>query len=157
VVGAAHRIGLIVVVAVMLSIAGYVVAGLIVLNGKTPSEGSPARIPIYVAALFIALGSVALRRSQMRQLRLTTVAEVRGAEGLVRHLLNTTIIMAALAELIGLLGLVLCFTSGIIRDVLIMGAVALLIVLPVFPRRRVWEKAIADLAPAIPESESDLA
>jgi hypothetical protein len=157
-VDAAHRVGLMVVVAVMLSVIGYVAAGLIVLNGKNgSSDGSSARVPIYVAALFIALGSVALRRSQMRWLRLATVAEVRGAGGLIRHLLNTTIILAALAELIGLLGLVLCFIGGDMRDVLIMGAVALLIVLPVFPRRRVWEKTVADLAPAIPESETDTA
>jgi hypothetical protein len=153
-VEAAHRIGLIVVVAVMLSIAASMVAGLIVLNSNGPSEGSATRVPIYVAALFIALGSVALRRSQMRWLRLATVAEVRGAEGLVRHLLNTTIVLAALAELIGLLGLVLCFTGGGVRDVLIIAAVALLIVLPVFPRRKVWEKAVADLAPEVSEPES---
>jgi len=157
-VGAAHRVGLIVVAAVMFTIAGFVVVGLIVLNGRNgSSDGSSARIPIYVAALFIALGSVGLRRSQMRGLRLATVAEVRGAAGLISHLLTTTIILAALAELIGLLGLVLCFTGGDMRDVLIMGAVALLIVLPVFPRRQVWEKTVADLAPAIPESETDTA
>jgi hypothetical protein len=140
----------------MLSIAAYVVAGLVVLSGRGSTDGSLTRVPIYVAALFIALGSVALRRSQMRWLRLATVAEVRGAEGLVRHLLSTTIILAALAELIGLLGLVLCFTGGGVRDVLIMGGVALLIVLPVFPRRGVWKKAVADLAPAMPDSESGL-
>jgi len=157
-VDAAHRIALIVVVAVMFSIVGYVAAGLIVLNGRYGSpEGSSARVTVYVAALFIALGSVALRRSQMRWLRLATVAEVRGSGGLISHLLNTTVILAALAELIGFLGLVLCFTGGDMRDVLIMGAVALLIVLPVFPRRRVWEKTVADLAPAIPESETDTA
>jgi hypothetical protein len=153
-VGSAHRVGLIVVVAVMVSIVIYVIIGLIILSGNARSEGSSARIPIYVAALFIALGSVALRRSQMRWLRLATVAEVRGAAGLVRHLLITTIVLAGLAELIGLLGLVVCYTGGGVRDVLIMGAVALLIVLPIFPRRRVWEKAVAELAPAIPESES---
>ena len=157
-VDAAHRIALIVVVAVMSCIVVYVAVGLIVLNGKSrPSDGSSARIPIYVSALFIALGSVALRRSQMRWLRLSTVAEVRGAGGLISHLLRTTIILAALADLIGLLGLMISFTGGDMRDVLIMGAVALLIVLPVFPRRRVWEKTVADLAPAIPESETDTA
>jgi len=157
-IGAAHRIGLIVVIAVVGSILCYVAAGLAVLKGKGgSSEESSARIPIYVSALFIALASVGLRRSQMRQVRLSSVAEVRGAEGLIKHLLTTTIILAGLAELIGLLGLVLCFTGGDMRDVLIMGAVALLIVLPVFPRRQVWEKTVADLAPPIPESETDTA
>jgi hypothetical protein len=157
-VDAALRIGLIVVAAVMLSIVAYVAIGLIVLSGKSGgSEGSPVRIPIYVAALFIALGSVALRRSQMRWLRLSTVAEVRGTEGLIGHLLNMTLVLAGLAELIGLLALVLCFMGGEVRDVVIMGAVALLIVLPVFPRRQVWVKTVADLAPAIPESETDTA
>jgi hypothetical protein len=154
----AHRVGLTVVVAVMLSILCYVIAGLIVLSGKSGTvDASPARISIYVAALFIALGSVALRRSQMRYLRLATVAEVRGAGGLVRHLLNNTVILAILAELIGLLALVLCFIGGDVRDVLIMGAVALLIVVPVFPRRRAWQRIVADLAPAIPEPEGGVA
>jgi hypothetical protein len=145
-----------VVVVVMLSLVGYVGACSIITRGG-PSGATSARIPVYVAALFIALGSIALRRAQMRWLRLSTVAEVRGAEGLIKHLLNTTIILAALAEVIGLLGLVLCFTGGVMRDSLIMGVVAFLIVLPVFPRRQVWEKAVADLAPAIPESETDKA
>jgi len=153
-VDAAYRVGLMVVVVVMLSLVGYVGACSIITSGGQ-SGGTAARIPVYVAALFIALGSIALRRAQMRWLRLSTVAEVRGAEGLIRHLLNTTIILAALAEVIGLLGLVLCFSGGVIRDSLIMGAVAFLIVLPVFPRRQVWEKAVADLAPAIRESETD--
>ena len=157
-VNAAHRIALIVVVAVTLSILCYVVAGLIVLRGKSGTFGaSPPPSPIYVAVLFIALGAVALRRTQMRSLRLATVAEVRGTEGLVKHLLNTTIISACLAEVIGLLGLVLCFTGGYVRDILIMGAVAFLIVLPVFPRRRAWERTVAYLAPASPESGVDVA
>ena len=155
-VDAAYRVGLMVVVVVMLSLVGYVGACSIITRGG-PSGATSARIPVYVAALFIALGSIALRRAQMRWLRLSTVAEVRGAEGLIKHLLNTTIILAALAEVIGLLGLVLCFTGGVMRDSLIMGVVAFLIVLPVFPRRQVWEKAVADLAPAIPESETDKA
>ena len=154
-VDAAYRTGLMVVVVVMISIVGYVGAGAIIKGNAVASGGMSVRVPIYVAALFIALGSIALRRSQMRWLRLSTIAEVRGAEGLIRHLLSTTIIIAALAELIGLLGLVLCFSGGVMRDGLIMGVVAFLIVLPVFPRRRVWEKAVADLAPAIPESETD--
>jgi hypothetical protein len=155
-VDAAYRTGLMVVVVVMMSIVAYVGAGAIIKGNGAPDVMS-VRIPVYVAALFIALGSIALRRSQMRWLRLSTVAEVRGAEGLIRHLLTTTIILAALAEVIGLLGLVLCFTGGVMRDSLIMGVVAFLIVLPVFPKRQVWEKAVADLAPAVPESENDKA
>src|SRR5215470_9101806 len=154
-VDAAYRTGLLVVVVVMMSIVGYVGAGAIISSKGGVSDAMSVRVPVYVAALFIALGSIALRRSQMRWLRLSAIAEVRGAEGLIKHLLNTTIILAVLAEVIGLLGLVLCFSGGVIRDSLIMGAVAFLIVLPVFPRRQVWEKAVADLAPAIRESETD--
>ena len=156
-VDAAYRTGLLVVVVVMMSIVGYVGAGAIISSKGGVSDAMSVRVPVYVAALFIALGSIALRRSQMRWLRLSAIAEVRGAEGLIKHLLNTTIILAVLAEVIGLLGLVLCFSGGVMRDGLIMGVVAFLIVLPVFPRRRVWEKAVADLAPAIPESETDKA
>ena len=156
-VDAAYRTGLMVVVVVMMSIVGYVGAGAIISSKGVASDAMSVRVPVYVAALFIALGSIALRRSQMRWLRLSAIAEVRGAEGLIKHLLNTTIILAVLAEVIGLLGLVLCFSGGVMRDGLIMGVVAFLIVLPVFPKRRVWEKAVADLAPAIPESETDKA
>lgn len=156
-VDAAYRTGLMVVVVVMMSIVGYVGAGAIIRGKGGASDLMSVRVPVYVAALFIAMGSIALRRSQMRWLRLSNIAEVRGAEGLIKHLLNMTIILAALAEVIGLLGLVLCFSGGVMRDGLIMGAVAFLIVLPVFPRRQVWEKTVADLAPAIPESETDKA
>jgi len=135
---------------IMLGVAMSIVidggVGLGILNGKGPSEGAPQlRIPFYVAALFLALGSIALRRTQLRWLKLETVSGAGGVDGLLKYLVTTTIVLAAIAEVIGLLGLILCFLGGGQRDVLALGATGLVLALASYPKRAAWEKTVAYL------------
>ncbi|MGH9822951.1 MAG: hypothetical protein ACREDR_06840 [Blastocatellia bacterium] len=142
-VGAVCRSATNIVVALSGSIALYVIIGLVILRTRPGSIGPvPGRIPLYVIALFLALASPAYRRTQLRWLRLESVASVKGISGLVKHLYATTLVSAALGEMIGLLGLALLVLGGNIEDLLSLGIVGLVTILVSFPRRRAWLQTV---------------
>lgn len=150
-VAEAHRKAKVIVLALAASILVYTVTGIILVNARQPrTMTSEVRIPFYVAALFLALGSIALRRAQMRRLRLEVVAGLRGIGGLVNHFLKVSVVSAALAEIIGVLALVIVFFGGEIGDVINLGVVALVISLSNFPRRAAWQQAADYYAATIP-------
>jgi F0F1-type ATP synthase membrane subunit c/vacuolar-type H+-ATPase subunit K len=147
----AHRTAMIIMFALTASIAVYAALGLIILYTRDVAPRPvQARIPFFVAALFLALGSIAFRRTQLRWLRLEVVGGLRGPEGVIKHFFKTALVSAALAEAIGLLALVIVFFGGDTRDVLSLGIVALLIVLTSYPRRSAWEKAVEYFAANAP-------
>jgi hypothetical protein len=143
-----HHSASLVVLGVSVSIVVYVAVGLIVLSKNGSYQQAPQlRIPLYAGALFLALGSIALRRTQLRWLKLETVAGLRGIEGLLKYLVNMTIVLVAIAEVIALLGLILCFLGGGQRDILALGATGLILALSTYPKRAAWEKMVEFLAP----------
>lgn len=152
-VATAHRKALVIMIAMTASIAGYTLIGLVLLNVRE-SEARPLqnRIPFFVAALFLSLGSIAFRRTQLRWLRLEVVGGLRGPEGLINHFFKTAVVSAALAEAIGILALVIVFFGGDMRDVLSLGIVSLLIILTSYPRRGAWEKAVEYFAANAPQA-----
>ena len=74
-------------------------------------------------------------------MKLEVVAATRGVEGLIKHLLNATILAAAIAEVIGALALVVVFFGGDQNDVIRLGVVALAVSLYNYPRRWAWQRA----------------
>ena len=139
---AAHRPVELIVLALAFSIAIYTIIGLVLLStGEQESEASGFRIPFFVAALFLSLGSITLRRTQFRWIKLQAVADARGVAGLLRHLANVTIISAILAEVVGILGLLISFFGGGRNEVIIFGAIGLMVALSCYPRRAAWERA----------------
>ncbi|HYP29217.1 MAG TPA: hypothetical protein VE262_21080 [Blastocatellia bacterium] len=152
-VATAHRKAMVVMLAMTASIAAYTLIGLVILNVR---EAAPrplqARIPFFVAALFLSLGSIAFRRTQLRWMRLEVVGGLRGPQGLIKHFFRAAIVSAALAETIGVLALLVVFFGGDMRDVLSLGTVALLIILTSYPRRSAWEKAVEYFAADAPQA-----
>ena len=145
---ASHRVAWLILVAVSVSIAIYIVMGLIIVNSRGAVQEPPQlRIPFYVAALFLALGSFTFRRTQLRWIKLQGVAGTRGREGLVKYLVNVTIISVVMGELIGLIGLALAFLGATQRDVLTLGGVGLIVSLSCYPRRIAWERTVDYLFP----------
>ncbi|HEY6330141.1 MAG TPA: hypothetical protein VI756_12455 [Blastocatellia bacterium] len=143
-----HHFASMVILGVALSTIAYLAAGLAVLNARgTDHEPPQLRIPFYTVALFLGIGSVILRRTQLRWLKLETVSGYGGLDGLLKYLVNTTMLLAGIAELIGLLGLVLCFVGGGLRDVVTLGMIALVLAISSYPKRSAWEKTIAYLQP----------
>lgn len=148
---AVHRRASIVVLAIAGSILLYIAAGLYIVGARPLRGLSQERLyGFYFAAVFLAFGSIALRRTQMRRLRLEVVAGLRGLDGLLRHFLQMTIIAAGLAEIIGLLALVVALMGGDQNDVVRLGVVALIVELFTYPRRRAWQQAIDYFAATSP-------
>jgi hypothetical protein len=142
-VSAAYRTAMIIAVALTGSIALFMTIGLIIVRSRTGVSRDELFVPFYGAAALFAVGSLILRRIQMQASRLGSVVERRGVEGLVGHLVTTTIISGALVEVVGLLGLVLSMLTGDPTHVIRLGVVALAVSVYNFPRLRAWQHAVA--------------
>jgi hypothetical protein len=126
-----------------MSIVIYTGVGLLILSLRPP--GSPqAGLPysFYAAAGVLAIGSILLRRAQLHRMKLEVVAGTRGVEGLIKHLLNATILAAAIAEVIGVLALAVAFFGGDQSDVIRLGVVAMAVSLYNYPRKSAWQQAV---------------
>jgi hypothetical protein len=142
-----HHYASLIVLGVALSIVIYVAVGLVWLSSRGPYGGAlQMRVPIYVGALFLAMGAIVLRRTQLRWLKLETITGLRGVEGLLKYLVSTTIVLVVIAEVIGLLGLVICLLGGGQRDLLALGATGLVLALSTYPKRTAWEKTVRYLS-----------
>ena len=141
-VAAAHRTALTLVIALALSIVIYTGVGLLILNLRAGTPQGQLPYSFYAAAAVLAIGSILLRRAQLHRVKLEVVAGKRGVEGLIKHLLNATILAAAIAEVIGVLALVVAFFGGDKNDVIRLGVVALAVSLYNYPRRSAWQRAV---------------
>lgn len=126
-----------------MSIVIYTGVGLLVLSLR-PAGSPQAGLPysFYAAAAVLAIGSILLRRAQLHRLKLEVVAGTRGVEGLIKHLLNATILAAAIAEVIGVLALAVAFFGGDQNDVIRLGVVAMAVSLYNYPRKSAWQRAV---------------
>ena len=150
-VAEAHNKAKVIVLVFAASIIVYAVVGLVLIKARQPRIlSSEVPIPFYVAALFLALGSIAVRRTQMRRLRLEVVAGLRGINGLINHFLKVTIVSAVMAEVIGMLAFVVVFFGGDQMDVIRLGIVGLVVAVFAFPRRRAWQQTVNYFAATIP-------
>ena len=150
-VGEIHRRASFIVTAVITSVLLYVVIALYIVS-RPLSQGfsDQTRISFYAAAAFLALGSIFYRRAQMRRMRLEVVTGLRGIKGLLKHFFQVTIASAAIADLIGLLALVVSFVGGDKGDVVRFGVVAVAVALFTYPRRRSWQQAADYFAETMP-------
>jgi sulfite exporter TauE/SafE len=151
-VATVHRTATILVLAIGASIVLYTVIGLVVVGqeaGRARVEQPP--LAFITGVIFLAFGATTLRRTQLRQIRLQAVAGARGVDGLIKHLFTTTIITTALAEMIGMLGLMVSFFGGGQFYVIIFGLVGLVVLLASYPRRAAWEKIVEYFAATMPQ------
>jgi hypothetical protein len=150
-VRAAHAAASRIVLAIAASIIIEIAFGIFMINSRQPRL-TPTQSPygLYVGAVFLAFGSIAYRRAQMRRLRLEAVAGLRGIEGLIKHLFQATIVSAAMAEAIGILAIIAGLLSGDQMDVIRFGVVALVVEIFTYPRLRGWQRAVDFFAEAAP-------
>lgn len=111
------------------------------------SAASPSTITaLWVAVIFIAVGSFALRRAFFNWEKLTETALLKGKSGLIIKLQSNAVILSALAEIIAVLGFVMTvFSGGDKSQMLRAAAIALIVCLINFPRPGVWEKIVGRL------------
>lgn len=151
-VQAAHAKARLIVLAFAASIVLYIAIGLFNASSRAPQVvATSLPYSFYVAAVFLALGSIAYRRAQMRRLRLEAVAGLRGVDGLIKHFFQVTVVSAALAEVIGILAVVISLLGGEQSDVIRLGVVALVVEVFTYPRRRAWRQAIEYFAASSPD------
>ena len=140
-VAAAHRKAQTIVLALAISVLICTVIGFWLAGSRTITRTGQMPVGFVVGVIFLALGSTALRRTQLRWLRLQAVGEARGVEGLLKHLFVVTLISAALAEAIGVLALMVGILTGEQFYALVFGVVAMVVLLSSYPRRMAWERA----------------
>jgi hypothetical protein len=139
----AHRSASMIVLTMAFSIAIYVIIGLVLSgSGKNAPESANVQLYFLSAAALLAMLSIGLRRSQFGRTRLEYVGLKTGVQGLLRHFTQMTILTVAVAELIGVLALVVIFFGGTQREVLLLGVVALFVAGSCYPRLSAWQKVI---------------
>lgn len=150
-VRAAHAKASMIVLAFAAFIVLYIAIGIFnISSGSSDVSANDLPYSFYVGAIFLALGSIAYRRAQMRRLRLEAVAALRGVDGLIKHFFQVTLVSAALAEMIGLLAVMISLLGGERGDVIRLGIVALVVELFTYPRRGAWRQAVAYFASSSP-------
>ncbi|HEY8560680.1 MAG TPA: hypothetical protein VIL74_09920 [Pyrinomonadaceae bacterium] len=100
---------------------------------------------LWVGVLFVAVGSFLLRRMFFNWERLKNIALLKGVAGLLRTLQRNSIILGTFAVVVALLGFVITAFSGNGTDIIRAGAIALVVFLINFPRRKVWRTIVSNL------------
>ncbi|PYT08113.1 MAG: hypothetical protein DMF60_05645 [Acidobacteria bacterium] len=150
----AHKTALIIVLTFAMSIVIYMGVGLLKLNVSGARVQVQLPYTFYGAAAALAIGSILVRRALLHRTKLEVVAVTRGVEGLIKHLLNSTIIAAAIAEVIGILALVVAFFGGDQNDVIRLSVVGLAVLVWNYPRRSAWERAVYYFAATTPNTDA---
>ncbi len=132
--------------AIAMSVVLFAVIGTIVAKqvaaGETPQV---FLLAVVSASVFAMLGSVVFRRLSYQPLRLRRIYETSGESGLASHMLKTTIVSAALAEAVGVFGLLMGVVTGDTYYLYVLCAVALWGVLSNFPRARRWRELSSEI------------
>ena len=100
---------------------------------------------IWVAVLFVAVGSFIMRRMFFNWERLKNIAILKGVSGLLGTLQRNSIILSIFGVAVAIIGFVISDFSGNSIDMLRAGAIALVVFLINFPRKKVWITIISNL------------
>jgi ABC-type uncharacterized transport system permease subunit len=100
---------------------------------------------IWVAVLFIAIGSFILRRMFFSWERLKNIGILKGVPRLLRTLQRNSVILAVLALVVAFLGFLLAAFSGNSWDMFRAGVIALVVSLINFPRKKIWKTIVSNL------------
>jgi hypothetical protein len=116
-----------------------------VLSGAVRFDPTAANT-LRLVIVFLGIGAIVFRRTRFSAMRLQDVAALRGASGLLETLQKTTVIVAAIAALIAVLGLLISVMTGAGTDMLYLGAIAAAVLLYAYPRRAAWAAVVRALA-----------
>jgi len=100
---------------------------------------------LWIAVMFIAVGSFIMRRMFFSWERLKNIALLRGVPGLLGNLQRNSIILGVFAVVVASLGLLITAFSANGSDMLRAGAISLVVFLINFPRKKVWKTILANL------------
>jgi hypothetical protein len=109
------------------------------------SESSESVTTLWVAILFIAIGSFVVRRLFFGWDRLRNAALLGGIPGLLRTLQTNSLILGGFAEAIAVIGFVITMFTGSSYDLFRAAAIALIVFIITFPRKKVWKTVVVSL------------
>jgi hypothetical protein len=135
----------IVIVFQIFTVIVLIVAAWFAAQGSKNSISSLSQMTLWVAVLFIAIGAFIFRRLFFSWERLKTTMLLKGIKGLLKKLQTNSIILAAIAEIIGIMGFLIAVLSGNKWEMFRAGAIALVVFLANFPRKSNWVKIVANL------------
>ncbi|MCS6805804.1 MAG: hypothetical protein RMM98_16600 [Acidobacteriota bacterium] len=136
---------------VLASILFYVFAAYLVLLSSPVEPARPWQQhtlvrTFYGVAAVVSIGVILARRAFFSSSRLWRVVESRGLKQLVDELTSKTIILLALSDVVGLLGLVLSVLTKSFEPMWRLGAVSALLIVVNMPRRSAWERTVEDFS-----------
>ncbi len=100
---------------------------------------------LWVAVLFIAIGSFILRRLFFGWERLRNAALLGGIPAVLKLLQTNSLILGMFAEAISIIGFVITMFTGSSFDMFRAAAIALIVFFITFPRKKVWKTIVATL------------
>nr|HQU86506.1 hypothetical protein [Pyrinomonadaceae bacterium] len=109
-------------------------------NGSQISDKT--RMTLWVAALFFAVGTFIIRRMLYRWERLRDTALLKGISGLLKTLLYNSILLAAMAEIVAVIGLIISILTSNSFEMLRAAAISLVVFIINFPRKSIWKKIV---------------
>lgn len=109
-------------------------------NPTAAGNGSTLTTFLWIVILALAICAFLLRRTILAPTVLRDTATVKGAAGLLKSLQAKTILLAAIAECIVILGFIISLRSGDYSDMIRAALVAVIIFFVSFPRKSSWRK-----------------
>lgn len=140
-----YRTTAIIVGVQILSVLGLIVIAWIVIANSDNSMTSGSQTTLWFFILFIAIGSFLVRRFLFNWDRLKNTAVLKGISGVLQTLQINSILLGALGEIIAVMGFILATMSGNKWEMFRAGAIAMVVFLANFPRKKTWDKIVSNL------------
>lgn len=121
------------------------IAASFVVSRTDVTEANDSVTALWVAILFIAVGSFVVRRLFFGWERLKNASVLGGIPGLLKTLQTNSLILGAFAETIAVIGFVITMFTGSSFDMFRAAAIALIVFLITFPRKKVWKAIVVSL------------
>jgi hypothetical protein len=133
--------------ALAMSVLAYILIGTLVAQmGPIRARVENVRLMLVGVGLAALIGSIAFRRSRLAPHRLEATYVTKGDNGLIGYLLATTVVSAALAEVVGIAGLLLGILAGDTRAMNVFCVVALVAIIFCLPNAGRWREAYSHMA-----------
>jgi len=135
------RVASIAVITIASSVVVFAMIATVVAARQASSALAPTlMLPLVIAGFFALVSSVMFRRLNFQPAKLLAVFGRGGEPALAGHLFRVTLVSSALAEAVGIVGLILGIVSADTYYAYVLCGIALLAVLSNFPRARQWRE-----------------
>ena len=102
---------------------------------------------LWLVILVCGLGVFVLRRTRFSAMRLQDLAAVKGVSAMLQTLQGTTIQVASIGGLIGLLGFIITIITGDWSNMLRAAGVSVIVLVYCYPFKSAWQRTVRQLAP----------